>query len=89
MVKLYPYKKIIILILSMLSVSLLLIACGTQEVDTNSSGNDSSTSNGEKQTIKLRIGSGYTVEGASWTRVLDEFFVPEVSKNIFVFRLKI
>jgi TRAP-type C4-dicarboxylate transport system substrate-binding protein len=65
-------KKSLIIFASLLLV--LLTACNS-----TSSGD---SSDGEKKTIKLRIGAGHTLEGATWIRTIDEFFIPEVDKAL-------
>lgn len=70
---------------------LLLTACssgssGTTtspggEGDPQGTGQTSET-NESKETIKLRIGSGATVEGAVWVRMIQEYFIPEVDQAL-------
>ncbi|MEH7380338.1 C4-dicarboxylate TRAP transporter substrate-binding protein [Bacillus sp. JJ1533] len=63
-------KGFVILLSIMLG---LLAACSSPGSNSSSDG---------KEVIKLRIGSGHTVEGATWIRTIDNYFIPEVDKAL-------
>jgi TRAP-type C4-dicarboxylate transport system substrate-binding protein len=74
-------RKSFVLLLVLLLVT--LTAC-------NSSSSNSVDESGEKkEVIKLRIGSAHTLEGATWIRTIDDFFIPEVDKALESTKYKI
>lgn len=63
------------LMLSLLLASTTLTACGGTKSEMNAPGDS-------KETFQIRIGSGYPVEGAPWTKVVKEYYIPEVNKAL-------
>lgn len=64
------FKKSILSLLGLILIIISLMGCAATP-----------TTKG-KETIQIRIGSGYPIEGASWTKVLKEFYIPEVNKAL-------
>lgn len=69
-------KSLVLMSLCLILVSALFTACGS------ASGSGENGSGEGQQTINIRIGSGYTAEGVPWTKVVKEYFVPEVNKAL-------
>ena len=74
----HVWVRTMIIALSLILMGVLFTACSGGEQKASSG----SPEEGGKETIDLRIGSGYTADGVPWTRVVKEYFVPEVSKAL-------
>jgi TRAP-type C4-dicarboxylate transport system substrate-binding protein len=73
--KFFLRKSLILLTILIFS---FLTACGNSN---QSSGEDSKGSS-EKEVIKLRVGTGHTVEAGLWVKYIKDYFIPEIDKKL-------